>query len=249
MYDINGKVALVTGSSRGLGREFALDLARAGADIVVNATKGGERPEGVVREIEAIGRKAILLPCDIGNAQKVQEMVDAILGRFGKIDILINSAAISIDNTTVKYELDAWDKVIKCNLYGVFHCCKYCLPSMLKQQWGRIINIISVVGQVGVPGTPAYTASKSALIGFSKTLAKEVARKGITVNCISLGYFEGGGLLDTVPPKVAEAILAGIPIGRWGKPEEITGAINYLVSDSAAYITGQTLNINGGYFM
>ena len=249
MYDLTGKVALVTGSSMGLGRAIALDLARAGASVVVNNRKGGETAEAVVREIEAMGRKTNLVPCDIGEAESVARMVDTILGRFKKVDILVNNAGVSINGTTVKYDPKAWDKVLKTNIYGTFHCSKYCLPSMMEQEWGRIINIGSVVGQVGAIGTPAYSASKSAIIGFTKTLAKEVARKGITVNCISLGYFQGGGLLDTVPEKIAEDILSGIPAGRWGRPDEITSAINYLVSDLAAYITGQIININGGYLM
>ena len=249
MYDLTGKVALITGSSMGLGKASALDLARAGACVVINDPEGGDLAKAVVKEIKAIGRETILIPCDVGDPESVAKMVEPSLVRFKKIDILINNAGISIDNTTVNYEPKAWDRVFKTNIYGTFYCSKYCLPSMIKQKWGRIINIGSVVGQTGVMGTPAYSASKAALIGFTKTLAKEVARKGITVNCISLGYFEGGGLLDTLPDKLAEGILDKIPIGRWGKPEDLTSAINYLVSDSASYITGQTININGGYFM
>jgi NAD(P)-dependent dehydrogenase (short-subunit alcohol dehydrogenase family) len=249
VYDLTGKVALITGSSMGLGRAFALDLAKAGASVIVNNRKGGESAEAVVKEIESLGRKAALVPCDIGNPESVAKMVDTILAKFGKVDVLINNAGISIDGTTVKYDPEAWDRVMKTNIYGVFYCSKYCLPSMIQQKWGRIINISSLVGQIGVMGTPAYTASKAGIMGYTKTLAKEVARKGITVNCISLGYFEGGGLLETVPEKIAQEILAAIPIGRWGKAEEISSAINYLVSDAAAYITGQTLNINGGYYM
>lgn len=249
MYDLTGKVALVTGSSMGLGRAFALDLAKAGASVIVNNRKGGEAAEAVVKEIESMGREAALVPCDIGNAESVANMVDIILSRFQKINILINNAGISIDGTTVKCDPEAWDRVMKTNIYGAFFCSKYCLPSMIQQRWGRIINISSLVGQIGVMGTPAYTASKAAIMGYTKTLAKEVARKGVTVNCISLGYFEGGGLLETVPEKIAQDILANIPVGRWGKPEEISSAINYLISDAAAYITGQTLNINGGYYM
>jgi len=249
VYDLTGKVALITGSSMGLGRAFALDLAKAGANVIVNNRKGGEAAEAVVKEIESMGREAALAPCDIGNAESVAKMVDTILSRFRKIDILVNNAGVSIDGTTVKYDPEAWDRVMKTNIYGAFFCSKYCLPSMMQQRWGRIINISSLVGQTGVIGTPAYTASKAAIIGYTKTLAKEVARRGITANCISLGYFEGGGLLETVPEKIAQDILANIPIGRWGKAEEISSAINYLVSDAAAYITGQTLNINGGYYM
>lgn len=249
MYDLSGKVALVTGSSMGLGRAFALDLARAGASVVVNNRKGGELAESVVKEIQDMGQQAVLAPCDIGDPQSVSEMVDTVMTRFKKVDILVNNAGISIDGTTVRCDPQDWDRVLKTNIYGAFYCSKYCLPSMIEQKWGRIINISSLVGQIGVMGTPAYTASKSAQIGFTKTVAKEVARKGITVNCISLGYFEGGGLLETLPGKIAEGILAGIPVGRWGKPEEISSAINYLASDLGGYITGQTININGGYFM
>ena len=247
--DLFGKVALVTGSSMGLGKVIALNLARAGASVIINDPEGGELAKAVMEEIEAIGRKTILVPCDVSDADAVAKMVDIILSCFKKVDILVNNAGISIDATTVKYDLKAWDLVLKTNIYGAFYCSKYCLPSMIEQKWGRIINIGSVVGQIGAAGTPAYTASKAALIGFTKTLAREVGRKGITVNCLSLGYFEGGGLLKTIPGKIAADILDRIPVGRWGKPEELSSAINYLVSASAAYITGQTININGGYFM
>lgn len=249
MHDLTGKVALVTGSSMGLGRFFALDLARAGACVVVNDPEGGEPAKSVVKEINAMGREAICVPCDVGDPEGVAKMVDTVVDRFRKVDILINNAGISIDGTTVTYDLQDWDRVLKTNLYGVFYCSKYCLLSMMQQKWGRIIHIGSVVGQVGSMGTPAYTASKAALIGFTKTLAREAARSGVTVNCISLGFIQGGGLMDTVPEKVAQKILPAIPVGRWGRPEDITGAINYLASDSASYITGQTININGGYFM
>ncbi|MFH1953647.1 MAG: 3-oxoacyl-ACP reductase family protein [Pseudomonadota bacterium] len=249
MYDLSGKVALVTGSSMGLGRAFALDLARAGATVVINDPDGGEPAKDVVKEIEAMDRDAALFPCDVGDAHGVSEMVDGILSQFDKIDVLINNAGISIDATTVHYDPEAWDRVLKTNISGAFYCSKYCLPPMIKQRWGRIVSIGSLVGQIGVMGTPAYTASKAALIGFTKTLAKEVARDGITVNCISLGYFEGGGLMKSIPDRMADRIMAGIPVGRWGKPDDITGAINYLISDSASYITGQTININGGYYM
>jgi 3-oxoacyl-[acyl-carrier protein] reductase len=249
VYELTKKVALVTGSSIGLGKAFALDLARAGARVVVNDPEGGQLAESVLKEIEAMGREAILVPCDVGDAEGVAKMVDIIVDRFKKVDILINNAGISIDATTVKYDIKAWDQVLKTNLYGVFYCSKYCLPSMIRQKWGRIINIGSVLGQVGSMGTPAYTASKAALIGFTKTLAKEGARSGVTVNCLSLGFIKGGGLMDTVRENIAQKILPGIPMGRWGKPEDITGAINFLASDSASYITGQTININGGYFM
>jgi 3-oxoacyl-[acyl-carrier protein] reductase len=252
MYDLSGKVALVTGSSMGLGKIFALDLAKAGANVAVNNRKGGELAEAVVKEIQDMGRQAMLAPCDIGSPESVSQMVDAVVKKFGKIDILVNNAGISIDGTTAKFKPEDWDTVMKTNIYGTFYCCKYCIPSMVAQKWGRIINISSTVGQTGVMGTPAYTATKAAVIGFTKTVAKEVARKGVTVNCISLGYFNietGGGLLDTVPEDIGKVILSNIPVGRWGKPEEISSCINYLSSDLSSYITGQTININGGYYM
>jgi 3-oxoacyl-[acyl-carrier protein] reductase len=249
MYDLTGKVALVTGSSMGLGKAFAMDLAKAGASLIVNGRQRSEAAKRVVDEIAAMGRKALLVPCDTGDASSVEAMVKEISDRMGRLDILVNNAAISVDATTLKYDIGAWERVLKTNLNGVFYCCKYCLPLMLERRWGRIINISSVVGQIGMAGTPAYAASKSALMGLTKTIAKEMAKKGITVNSLALGYFKGGGLLDTVPENVAQNILSQIPIGRWGTTEDITGAINFLVSDSAAYITGQTLNINGGFFM
>lgn len=242
------KVALITGSSKGLGRIFALDLAKMGFVVVINNRLGGKLAESVVEQITKIGAHAILVPCDISSAKSVLKMVDTIISKFNKIDVLINNAGVSIDGTTLHYDIKSWDRVMKTNTYGTFYCSKYCLPSMIEHKWGRIINITSLVGQIGVIGTPAYTASKASIVGFTKTLAKEVAKKGITVNCISLGYFEGGGLLDTIPPNISKDILTNIPMGRWGKPNEVTSAIRYLISDDASYITGHTLNINGGYF-
>lgn len=249
MYDLTGKVALVTGSSMGLGKAYALDLARAGASVVVNDPEGREAAEAVVKEIEVMGRKSFLAPCDVGQPDSVEKMIDDILGRFERIDILINNAGISIDGRTVDFAVESWARVMETNLNGAFYCSKFCLPTMIDRQWGRIINISSVVGQIGVVGTPAYTASKAGLIGFTKTLAKEVARKGITVNSLALGYFKDGGLMDTFSEQAAERILSSIPVGRWGSIREVTSAVNYLVSDHASYITGQTININGGYHM
>ncbi len=249
MNNLDGKVVLVTGSSKGLGRHFALNLAKSGATVIVNNRSGGDAANAVIEEIRAEGNRADLFACDIGDPESVEAMVDQIISKHGKIDILINNAGISVDSTTVKISSDNWDRVLRTNLCGCFYCSKYCLPAMLDQKWGRILNISSVVAQMGVFGTPAYSASKSALTGFTKTLAKEVARKGVTVNVISLGYFRGGGLLDTVPEKLAQEILTSIPVGRWGKPEEIVGAIRYLASDLGGFITGQTININGGIYM
>jgi 3-oxoacyl-[acyl-carrier protein] reductase len=249
MWDLNGKICLITGSSMGLGKAYASAFSRVGATVVVNDPDGGELARNAVEEIERGGGKAFLAACDIAKPEQVEKMVKDVLQRYNRIDILINNAGISSDATTINFDLGKWDDILRINLNGAFYCIKYCLPSMIENRWGRIINISSVVGQIGVIGTPAYTASKAALIGFTKTLAKEVAKKGITVNCLALGYFQGGGLLNSVPGKMAEQILGQIPIGRWGTPEDVTGLLNYLVSDSAAYITGQTLHVNGGIYM
>jgi 3-oxoacyl-[acyl-carrier protein] reductase len=249
MWDLNGKICLITGSSMGLGKAYALAFSKAGATVVVNDPDGGALARNAVEEIEQGGGKAFLAACDIAKPEQVEKMVKEVLRRYNRLDILINNAGISSDATTVNFDLEKWDNILRINLNGAFYCSKYCLPSMIENKWGRIINISSVVGQIGVIGTPAYTASKAALIGFTKTLAKEVAKKGITVNCLALGYFQGGGLLNSVPSKMAEQIMDQIPIGRWGTPEDVTGLLNYLVSDSAAYITGQTMHVNGGIYM
>lgn len=233
----------------GLGKAVAIDLAKAGAIVIINDPVGDGPAESVLKMIKKIGKKAFLVTCDISDAPAVSTMINTILKRFIKVDILINNAGISIDALTINYNIDAWERVIKVNLSGAFLCSKYCLSSMIDQKWGRIINISSVAGLTGISGTPAYSASKAGLIGLTKTLAKEVGRKGITVNCLALGYIEGGGLFDTVREELLEETLAQIPIGRWGQLEDVTSVIKFLLSEDASYITGQTIGVNGGLHM
>lgn len=249
MADLATKVVVVTGSSMGIGRAIAVALAQDGAAVVVNDPFGGEEAVGVVADIERMGGSAGLALGDVSDPARVSLMVAEVIDRFGRVDVLVNNAGISIDALTVNYKSEAWRRVVEVNLNGAFHMAQCCLPSMIENQWGRIINITSVAGQTGLRGAPAYSASKAGLIGFTKSLAREVARKEITVNCVALGYIRGGGLLDTVRPELLNAVQEQIPMGRLGQTEDVVGAVRYLVSDSASYVTGQTLNVNGGLFM
>jgi 3-oxoacyl-[acyl-carrier protein] reductase len=246
MDEYSGKVALVTGSTMGLGKAIALGLAKLGVRVIINDPIGGDDAKKVVSLIKDLGAKCHLAVGDVADSNAVEKIISNIVLKFSKVDILINNAGISIDARTVNYPPDAWEKVIGVNLNGAFLCAKYCLPSMLRQEWGRIINIGSVAGLIGIPGAPAYSTSKAGLIGLTKTLAKEVGRKRITVNCLALGYIQGGGLFDTISKKLREKLLDQIPVGRWGQPEDVIHAINFLISENASYITGQTIEVNGG---
>jgi 3-oxoacyl-[acyl-carrier protein] reductase len=247
MVDLTGKIALVTGSSMGIGKAIAFELAKDGATVVINDPIGGEEAESAVKMIQGIGQEAYYIKCDVSAAAQVPKMIDTILERYKKIDILVNNAAITIDSLTINYEVEDWARMINVNLNGAFLCSKYCLPSMIEQKWGRIVNISTVAAIIGLKGAPAYSASKAGLIGFSKSLAKEVARKGITVNALALGLIKGGGMFDTVREDIMRVYIEQIPMGRPGTPEDVANAIKFLVSDSAAYITGQTIGVNGGF--
>lgn len=249
MSDLKGRVALVTGSSMGIGKTIAFELAKDGATAVINDPIGGEEAESAVKMIQDIGQDAHYIKCDVSDATRVSKMIDAVLECYKKIDILVNNAAITIDSLTVNYEVEDWDRMINVNLNGAFLCSKYCLPSMIEQKWGRIVNISTVAAMVGLKGAPAYSASKAGLIGFTKSLAREVARKGITVNALSLGVIKGGGMYDTVREDIMQSYVEQVPMGRPGTPEDVANAIKFLISDSAAYITGQTIGVNGGFYM
>jgi 3-oxoacyl-[acyl-carrier protein] reductase len=249
MSDLKGKVTLVTGSSMGIGKTIAFELARDGATAVINDPIGGEEAESAVKMIQDIGQEAHYIKCDVSDAARVSKMIDAVLERYKKIDILVNNAAITIDSLTVNYEVEDWARMINVNLNGAFLCSKYCLPSMIEHKWGRIVNISTVAAMVGLKGAPAYSASKAGLIGFTKSLAREVARKGITVNALSLGVIKGGGMYDTVREDIMQLYVEQVPMGRPGTPEDVANAIKFLISDSAAYITGQTIGVNGGFYM
>jgi 3-oxoacyl-[acyl-carrier protein] reductase len=246
MSTLQGKVAIVTGSSRGIGKETAIALAQAGAKVVVNYTNAIASAEEVVKTIIANGSEAIALKADVSQAEEVDELIKNTLDHFGRIDVLVNNAGITRDTLLMRMKLEDWQKVIDLNLTGVFLCTKAVIKPMIKQKSGRIINITSVAGLMGNPGQANYSAAKAGVIGFTKTVAKEVASRGITVNAVAPGFIE----TDMTHGLKNEEILKMIPLNRFGKPEEIAGMIRFLAGDPAgAYITGQVFNVDGGMVM
>ncbi len=245
--ELLGKVALVTGAAQGIGRAIALILAQKGADIVVSDINL-EKAEETVREIETIGRRAIAIRADVANTNDVERMVEAILGRFGQIDILVNNAGITRDKLILRMTEEDWDAVLNVNLKGTFNCTKAVVRHMSKQRRGKIVNIASVVGEMGNVGQANYSASKAGVIGFTKTIAREFAQRGINVNAIAPGYIETP-MTEVLPEKVKEELRRMIPMGRLGRPGDVAEAVLFLVSEASRYITGQVLNVNGGIYM
>ena len=246
--NLTGKVALVTGASRGIGQATAIELAKAGADIVVNFIGNEAVAQETVAAIEALGRKAIKIKADVGNAEDVQAMVDEAVAAFGHIDILVNNAGITRDGLLIRMKDSDWDDVLNINLKGVYLVTKAVAKLMVKQRAGRIINMTSVSGVTGNVGQANYTAAKAGVIGFTKTCAKELAARGITVNAVAPGFIETA-MTDVLPEKIKEGIAATVPFGRMGQPEEIASVVTFLASDFASYITGQVLNVDGGMVM
>ena len=246
--NLTGKVALVTGASRGIGQATAIDLAKAGADVVVNFIGNEAVAQETVEKIEALGRKAIKIKADLGNAEDVQAMVDEAVAAFGHIDILVNNAGITRDGLLIRMKDSDWDDVLNINLKGVYLVTKAVAKLMVKQRAGRIINMTSVSGVTGNVGQANYAAAKAGVIGFTKTCAKELAARGITVNAIAPGFIETA-MTDVLPEKIKEGIAGTIPFGRMGQPEEIANVVTFLASDFASYITGQVLNVDGGMVM
>jgi 3-oxoacyl-[acyl-carrier protein] reductase len=244
---LEGQVALVTGASRGIGRAVALALAVAGAKVVVNYARSSTAAEEIVAHITAEGGQALALQADVAQAEQVDALISRTLETFGRIDILVNNAGITRDTLLLRMKLEDWQAVIDLNLTGVFLCTKAVAKGMLKQRSGRIINIASVAGQMGNPGQANYSAAKAGVIGFTKTVAKEMASRGVTVNAVAPGFIETdmtGDLPNT------EEILKFIPLGRFGKPDDIAGMVRFLAADpAAAYITGQVFNVDGGMVM
>jgi len=249
MQRLKGKVALITGATGGLGSGIASVLASEGAKVAVNYIDVGDlrlQAQELVSELKG-DHKAYA--ADITNEGEVSQMVRQIVEDFGRIDVLVNNAGISINHTTWNYPLEDWNKVIAVNLTGAFICSKHALPYMREQNYGRIICISSVVGTTGAKGTVAYGASKAGLIGMCKTIARETAAKGITANCIAPGYIDAGIMRD-VPDKFRdEQVLPGIPMGRLGDASDIAAAVAYLASDDGKYITGQVFCVDGGFAM
>lgn len=246
--NLTGKVALVTGASRGIGQATAIDLAKAGADIIVNFIGNEAVAQETVEAIEALGRKAIKIKADVGNADEVQAMVDEAVAAFGHIDILVNNAGITRDGLLIRMKDSDWDDVLNINLKGVYLVTKAVAKLMVKQRAGRIINMTSVSGVTGNVGQANYAAAKAGVIGFTKTCAKELASRGITVNAVAPGFIETA-MTDVLPEKIKEGIAATVPFGRMGQPEEIASVVTFLASDFASYITGQVLNVDGGMVM
>jgi 3-oxoacyl-[acyl-carrier protein] reductase len=246
--NLEGKAALVTGASRGIGREIALELSRQGANVAVNFSGSEAKANEVVDEIKALGREAFAVKCDVSNSGEVAEMVKGTIDRFGKLDILVNNAGITRDNLLMRMKEEEWDDVININLKGVFLCTKAVTRQMMKQRVGRIINIASIVGVSGNPGQANYVAAKAGVIGLTKTTAKELASRNITVNAIAPGFITTD-MTEKLPEDVKTEMLKLIPLARLGEPKDIAKITAFLASDDSAYMTGQTLHIDGGMVM
>ncbi|MFE8699042.1 3-oxoacyl-[acyl-carrier-protein] reductase [Cytobacillus sp. FJAT-54145] len=245
---LEGKAALVTGASRGIGREIALELARQGANIAVNYAGSEARALEVVDEIKALGRDAFAIQCDVSNAEAVSEMVKQTIENFGSLDILVNNAGITKDNLLMRMKEEEWDDVININLKGVFLCTKAVTRQMMKQRSGRIINISSIVGVSGNPGQANYVAAKSGVIGLTKTTAKELSSRGITVNAVAPGFITTD-MTDKLTDEIKAEMLKQIPLAKFGEPKDIANVVVFLASEDSRYMTGQTLHVDGGMVM
>ncbi|MBI3029350.1 MAG: 3-oxoacyl-[acyl-carrier-protein] reductase [Candidatus Rokubacteria bacterium] len=245
---LKGRTALVSGASRGIGRAIALALAEEGADVAVNYVSSEGPAKEVAEQIQKMGRKAVLARADVGNFPDTFQMAQDVLKDFGHLDILVNNAGISSDKTFVKMDHASWRKVLAINLDGVFNCTKVFIDQMIKRNYGRVVNITSVIGQIGNFGQANYAASKAGVAAFTKSLAKELAGKGITVNAVAPGFI-ATEMVAAIPEKVQQRLLDQIPLRRFGRAEEVGRAVVYLVSQDGDYITGAELSINGGLLM
>jgi len=247
MTSLEGRVALVTGSAQGIGRATALTLAEAGASIVL-ADIPRPKLDETLEEFQNLGYKVLKCIVDVTDPATVQRMMEEIIAAWGKIDILVNNAGITKDNLVMRMKSEDWEAVLKVNLTGAFSCIRAALPSMVKQRYGRIINIASVVAQVGNVGQANYIASKAGIIGLTKAVAAEVARRNITVNAVAPGFI-ATAMTEGLPAEIKEKMLGVIPLGRMGTDREVANGVLFLASAEASYITGHVLNINGGMYM
>ena len=246
--DLNGKVALVTGASRGIGREIALTLAGYGATVIVNYNGSEEKAEEVVGKIKEAGGKAEALRCNVTEFDRSKELIDQVIKSYGKLDILVNNAGITRDNLIMKMSEADFDDVIAVNLKGAFNCIRHASRQMLKQRGGRIINISSVSGVMGNAGQANYCASKAGIIGLTKSVARELGSRGITSNCVAPGFIKTE-MTDVLSEDVKRSMGEQIPLKRFGETRDIAEAVAFLASDSASYITGQVLQVDGGMAM
>lgn len=245
---LRGQTALVTGASRGIGRSIALALAEHGVKVAVNYSGSEEAARDTVARIAELGSEGIALRGNVGSTEESESLVKEVLGAWGKVDILVNNAGITRDNLIMRMKEEEFDQVIETNLKGVFNCLKAVTRPMMKQRYGRIINISSVVGVTGNPGQANYSAAKAGIIGLTKSAARELASRGITVNCIAPGFIDTD-MTRALSEEVRADLAKGIPLARLGLPEEIASAVLFLASEGAAYMTGQTLHVDGGMYM
>ena len=241
------RVALVTGASRGIGRAVAIALARRGADVALAARRPAQAEE-VAAEIRSLGRRAAVLELDVADLSRVEESAERIEGELGKVSILVNNAGITRDQLLVRMKPEDWSDVMRTNLDGTFHCTRVFARDMMRARWGRIINVTSVVGEIGNAGQANYAAAKAGIIGFTRSVARELAGRGVTVNAVAPGYIETA-MTGGLPESVKTALLASIPLGRLGAPEDVAQLIAFLAGDEAGYITGQVIRVDGGMVM
>lgn len=242
---LSGKTAVITGASRGIGKAVALKLAREGANIVINYRSNAEEANLVLAEIQALGVKAITVQADIGVWQEAETLINRAKEEFGTVDVLVNNAGITKDGLIMRMSEKDFDQVVNTNLKGIFNCCRFVVPIMLKQRSGRIINMTSVVGLMGNAGQANYAAAKAGVIGLTKSLAKEVGSRGVTVNAVAPGFIDTD-MTAVLSDKVKETIKESIVLKKLGTPENVADAVNFLASDSGEYITGQVISVDGG---
>lgn len=242
------KSALVTGASRGIGRSIALQLAEEGYSVAVNYAGSKEKAEAVVEEIKAKGVDSFAIQANVADADEVKAMIKEVVSQFGSLDVLVNNAGITRDNLLMRMKEQEWDDVIDTNLKGVFNCIQKATPQMLRQRSGAIINLSSVVGAVGNPGQANYVATKAGVIGLTKSAARELASRGITVNAVAPGFIVSD-MTDALSDELKEQMLTQIPLARFGQDTDIANTVAFLASDKAKYITGQTIHVNGGMYM